>query len=179
MAINSKVPRALLLLGRLFLGGVFAYAVFAKLNYPPGNFFTFNASNWKLAVEIFAIAVNAYQVLPESLVTATAYFVIGLETVLAVLLFAGFALRWVALTGSALLGFFFTLMFRAYLRGQSIDCGCFGPGDKLGPETLIRDGALLLIALLLTWGAFRAHRRSGSAEAKDVQELNEVKEARA
>lgn len=153
-------PRTLLTLGRLVLGGVFLYAVFAKLNYPPGNFFSFNLSNWKLAVEIFAISVNNYKVLPDWAVTPTAYFVVSLEAVLGVLLIGGLAVRWAAVASSGLLAFFFTLMLRAYLKGQSIDCGCFGPGDVLGPETLARDGALLLLAFLVTWGAFRAARKA-------------------
>ena len=154
----SRPSRILLLLGRLFIGGVFLYAVFAKLNFPPGNFLTFNLSNWKLAAEIFAISVNGYQILPDWAVTPTAYFVLILETILGVLLIAGVGLRWVAAASSGLLAFFFTVMFRAYLLGQAIDCGCFGPGDMLGPETLLRDGALLVVALLVTLGAFRSAR---------------------
>lgn len=152
---TSKVAKILLALGRIFLGGIFLYAVFAKLNYPPGNFFTFDLSNWKLAINIFAISVNAYKVLPDWAVLPVAYSVPVLETVLGVLLIAGVGLRWAGLASTGLLGFFFSLMFRAYLLGQSIDCGCFGPGDRLGAKTLLRDGALLALALLVTWAAFR------------------------
>lgn len=162
---NSKFAHIALALGRVALGAVLLYAVFAKLNYPPGNFFSFKLSSWQLAIELFAIAVNGYQVLPDWAVTPVAYLVIFLEALLGVLLISGVLLRWAAAAATALLGFFFTLMFRAYLLGQSIDCGCFGPGDKLGPETLIRDGILLLLAVLVTWGAFRLRRRAAPADA--------------
>jgi len=176
MPTTSKTERTLLLIGRIALGGVFLYAVFAKLNYPPGNFFTFKLFNWQLAIQLFAISVNTYQVLPDWAVTPVAYAVPMMEFVIGVLLLTGWGLRWVGAAGSALLGFFFTLMLRAYFMGQSIDCGCFGPGDQLGLKTLLRDGGLLLLALLITWGAFRQAKQT-RGEVKDVQEANEVKEA--
>lgn len=176
MQTLSKVVRVLLILGRLFLGGVLLYAVFAKLDYPPGNFFTFKLSNWQLAIQIFAISVNGYKVLPDWAVVPVAYTVPVLETVLGFMLVTGFGLRWAAAAATGLLGFFFALMLRAYFLGQSIDCGCFGPGDQLGPKTLLRDGALLLVAALVTWGAFRQdrNRRKDEQEGKDVQEVKEA-----
>jgi len=151
--------RVFLLLGRIFLGVILLYAVFAKLNYPPGNFFTFKLSSWQLAIQIFAISVNGYKVLPEWAVTPVAYAVPLLETVLGLMLLTGVGLRWAAAATSGLLGFFFALMLRAYFLGQAIDCGCFGPGDQLGAKTLLRDGALLLVAVLVAWCAFRFHAR--------------------
>ena len=44
---------------------------------------------------------------------------------------------------------FFGLMVRAYVRGETIDCGCFGPGEAISPLTLLRDGALLGGAILM------------------------------
>ncbi len=170
--------RVLFLLGRLFLGGVLLYAVFAKLNYPPGNFFTFKVSNWQLAIQIFAISVNGYKVLPEWAVTPVAYAVPLLETLLGLLLLTGVGLRWATAGTTALLGFFFALMLRAYFLGQSIDCGCFGPGDQLGAKTLLRDGGLLLVALLVTWGAFGQQRKK-RADVQEVKEARDVKETSA
>jgi len=161
MASYSK-PKILLSIGRILLGGIFLYAVFAKLNYPPGNFFSFSFANWKLAVEIFAISVNGYQVLPDWAVTPVAYFVIGLESVLGIMLIAGLGLRWAGAASAGLLGFFFSLMLRASLLGQSIDCGCFGPGDQLGPKTLIR------MAQWCCWPCWSLGGHSGST-ARDVR----------
>lgn len=151
----SAALRWFLLLGRLALGGIFLYAVFAKIDYPPGNFLTFDLGNWKLALDIFAIAVNGYGVLPQWAVTPVAYTVPALETVLALLLISGRGLRWSATAASALLFFFLALMARAYLMGLSIDCGCFGPGDTLSLKTLVRDGLLWLLSFSLACAAFR------------------------
>jgi hypothetical protein len=41
------------------------------------------------------------------------------------------------------------LMVRAYAKGETIDCGCFGPGEAISPATLLRDGSLLAGALFL------------------------------
>jgi hypothetical protein len=43
---------------------------------------------------------------------------------------------------------------RSYRMGLEINCGCFGPGERLGPVTLLRDGSLLALALAVTIGAF-------------------------
>jgi uncharacterized membrane protein YphA (DoxX/SURF4 family) len=159
-AAQPSAPlRWFLLLGRIALGGIFLYAVFAKLNYPPGNFLTFDLGNWKLALEIFAIAVNGYGILPAWAVTPVAFGVPMLETVLGILLLAGIGLRWTATASSLLLLFFFSIMARAYLLGQSIDCGCFGPGDTLSAKTLARDGALLALSLAVAFLAFRSARQ--------------------
>lgn len=156
----SAALRWFLLVARLMLGGIFLYAVFAKINYPPGNFLSFDLGNWKLALDIFAIAVNGYGVLPDWAVMPVAYGVPMLETVLALLLISGIGLRWSATASSALLLFFFALMTRAYLLGMSIDCGCFGPGDTLSMKTLVRDGLLWLLSFSLACAAFRVHRLS-------------------
>ena len=165
-AQSSTALRWFLLIGRLALAGVFLYAVIAKINYPPGNFLTFDWSNWKLALDIFAIAVNGYGVLPQWAIMPVAYGVPLLETVLALLLISGIGLRWSAAASSALLLFFFALMARAYVLGMSIDCGCFGPGDTLSVKTLLRDGALFACALGLAFAAFR-HARIQKALATD------------
>jgi hypothetical protein len=47
------------------------------------------------------------------------------------------------------------MMVRAYLRGDTIDCGCFGPGEQIGPLTLLRDGSMLAAALFLAVMSFR------------------------
>jgi hypothetical protein len=71
------------------------------------------------------------------------------ELALGVVLISGLALRYASLAAAALLGVFFTLMIVSYARGLTIDCGCFGPGEALGPKTLLRDGTLLSLAIVL------------------------------
>jgi len=70
-------------------------------------------------------------------------------------LISGLALRYASMAAAALLTVFFGLMVVGYARGLAIDCGCFGPGDALGPKTLLRDGALLSLAILLAFLSMR------------------------
>src|ERR1700740_898195 len=63
-----------------------------------------------------------------------------------------------------LLPVFFAGMVRSYFLGLEINCGCFGPGERLGPMTLLRDGSLLALALAVTVGAFLINRRSNTPD---------------
>ena len=140
----SGVARALVLLGRLALGAMFLYAAYTKLRHP-----------WVL----FAMAVNSYQVLPEWGVTLVARALPWIELTLGLLLVAGVGVRYVAAAATAVLLGFFTLMLRAHFKGLGIDCGCFGFGEKLGARTLVRDGLLVALSLVLTVLAFWSRRQ--------------------
>ncbi len=144
---GSWVPRrigpALLLAGRVVLGGIFVYAAYTKLRHP-----------WML----FAMSVNSYRVLPDWGVTLVARMLPWFELTLGALLILGIGLRFVAAAASALLAGFFLVMLRSYSQGLGIDCGCFGFGEKLGPRTLIRDGALVAFSLVIMVGAFWKRR---------------------
>ncbi len=135
----AAVVRALMLLGRIALGGVFVYAAYTKLRHP-----------WML----FAMSVNSYQVLPEWSVTLLARTLPWLELALGLLLLVGVGLRYVAAAASLLLLGFFGIMLSSYVKGKGIDCGCFGFGERLGVRTLLRDGMLAALSLVLTVGAF-------------------------
>lgn len=152
MAAASLPPgpaRALILLTRLALGGVFVYAAYTKLRVP-----------WA----IFAMAINSYQLLPESAVIFVARTLPWTELALGVLLIVGWKLRYVAAAASLLLVSFFALMLRSYFKGLGIDCGCFGVGEALSVQTLARDAALVVLSLLLTVAAFLAARQSPAPE---------------
>ena len=146
-SLPSASPRpvaavhALMLLGRIALGGVFVYAAYTKLRHP-----------WML----FAMSVNSYQLLPEWTVTLLARTLPWLELTLGLLLLVGVGLRYVAAAASLLLLGFFGIMLSSYVKGLGIDCGCFGFGEKLGVRTLLRDGLLAALSLALTVGAFWA-----------------------
>ena len=60
---------------------------------------------------------------------------------------------------SALLLTFLAILVRSYALGMDIDCGCFGPGEKLSLRTLVRDGLLAAVSLAVTVGAFLVSRR--------------------
>lgn len=140
---SSQIGSVLLLAGRVVLGGIFIYAAYTKLRHP-----------WM----IFAMSVNSYRVLPDWGVTLVARMLPWFELALGALLILGIGLRYVATGASALLAGFFLLMLRSYSQGLGIDCGCFGFGEKLGPRTLIRDGALVAFSLVIMIGALLKRR---------------------
>ncbi|HLE36255.1 MAG TPA: MauE/DoxX family redox-associated membrane protein [Candidatus Acidoferrales bacterium] len=138
------MSRALLLAGRIGLGLVLLYAGYAKLQQP-----------WIS----FAATIEAYKILPPDAVIFTARTLPWFEVVLGALLLLGVGLRWVAAVASALLLMFFAILVRSYALGMDVDCGCFGPGEKLSWKTLVRDGLLVGVSVAVTIGAFLAARR--------------------
>jgi uncharacterized membrane protein YphA (DoxX/SURF4 family) len=144
MVFSSRVFRVVALALRVVLGAVFVYAAWTKLRQP-----------W----ELFAMSIDAYQVLPYWAVVAVARTLPWAEMLIGLALMAGRWLRISAGAASLLLMVFFVLMVRSYVKGMQIDCGCFGLGDPISARTLARDGALLAGCLLLTWTSFRGRRK--------------------
>jgi len=103
---------------------------------------------------LFAMSVDAYHVLPEWGAVAVARTLPWLELTLAVLLVSGLWKKIAMPASSLLLAVFFSLMVRSYVRGEGISCGCFGAGEAISPLTLLRDGALLAVSLVLTAAVF-------------------------
>jgi uncharacterized membrane protein YphA (DoxX/SURF4 family) len=136
-----------IILLRLTIGVVFLYAAYTKLRDP-----------WTL----FAMSIDSYRLLPEWGVLFVARTLPWFELALGVVLITGLALRYAAMAAAGLLGVFFTLMIVSFARGLTIDCGCFGPGEALGPKTLLRDGTLLLLAIVLAVLAMRQAREIAS-----------------
>jgi uncharacterized membrane protein YphA (DoxX/SURF4 family) len=142
---SGKLRRTVVLVLRIALGVVFLYAAWTKLREP-----------WA----IFAIAIDSYQVLPTRAVEITAHVLPWFELCLGLVLIAGVWLRAATLATSLLLAVFLGLMVRALFKGMDIDCGCFGPGERLSWVTLLRDGALLAGSLALTALTFRTRGSS-------------------
>ena len=101
------------------------------------------------------VAVRAYDVLPPLGVELVAAVLPWLEIALAVLLVAGLGTRAVAVVSAALLLVFVAGVTQAWVRGLSIDCGCFGGGGAVEPGQtayameLVRDTGFLLLAAWL------------------------------
>ncbi|MBC8091575.1 MAG: DoxX family membrane protein [Pseudonocardia sp.] len=101
------------------------------------------------------VAVRAYDVLPPLGVELVAAGLPWLEIALAVLLLLGVGTRVVAIASAALLVVFMAGVTQAWVRGLSIDCGCFGGGGQVEPgrtayiEELVRDTGFLLLAAWL------------------------------
>lgn len=135
--------RYFLIVLRVALGVVFLYAAYMKLREP-----------WLM----FAMSIDAYQILPEWAALTLGRILPWLELALGLLLATGFGLRYSAASASIMLAGFFAVMVRAYVMGMKIDCACFGLGDVIGPRTLVRDGVLLVLSVGLTILAMRNGR---------------------
>lgn len=133
----------LLLILRVTLAVIFFYAAYTKLRQP-----------WLL----FAMAIDAYGLLPQWAVLTLARMLPWCELALGSLLLTGFWLRQAALAASLLLAVFFAVLLRSYAKGLAIDCACFGLGEAISVKTLLRDGVLVLASVVLTALAFRRAR---------------------
>ena len=138
--------RALATLIRLSLAVIFLYAGITKVQSPA----------------LFALAVDAYQLLPAWAVLAVAYTLPWVEILLGLLLAAGFWRRHVTLAATLLLGLFFTTMVVTHLRNIQADCGCFGFGEAISPRTLTRDGFLLAAAGFLLYRSWVESRKASA-----------------
>jgi uncharacterized membrane protein YphA (DoxX/SURF4 family) len=139
--LSKKPANVAALVLRVVLGVIFVYAAWVKLREP-----------WAL----FAMAIDSYQVLPVWAVELVARVLPWFELLLGILLIAGLWRSVSTVAASLLLVVFFSLMVRAMAKGMQIDCGCFGPGERLSWVTLLRDGALLasslFVAFMALWG---------------------------
>src|SRR5882724_11174084 len=133
--MTRPVSNWIALVARIILGLIFVYAAWMKLKDP-----------WQL----FAVAVDGYQLLPPQGVIIVARALPWFELAAGTLLVGGLWLRVAAPAVTLLLLVFFGTLLSSYLKGMEIDCGCFGPGEALGPSTLIREGALLAVSIALT-----------------------------
>jgi ribose/xylose/arabinose/galactoside ABC-type transport system permease subunit len=127
---------------------------------------------WSLAsvrtsLSMFAMGVDSYQMLPQWAVSPFAHCLPPFELVLGLWLLTGVALRVSSLVATLAVSVFFTAMASAYERGLTISCGCFGPGEQIGPKRLIEEGLILLpLALAVTIGAFLIHRKRAASASE-------------
>ena len=155
---RGKLGRTLLLIGRLVLAVVFLFAAYAKMK-PQGGM-PWSVASVKTSLAMFAMGVDSYQLLSTNGVEFVSHWLPPFELFLGLWLLAGIALRYSALVTALLLGGFFAVQFHVYLQGKEISCGCFGPGEKLGPLSLLRDASFIAVALAMAIGAFVVHRNS-------------------
>jgi uncharacterized membrane protein YphA (DoxX/SURF4 family) len=141
---RSRVLAGAVLALRVILAGIFIYAGYIKLRDP-----------WQL----FAASIASYELVPmwagEWIAKLFPWFEIALG---AGLLIGSRLLKPSAVFTALLLIFFNAMLWRAFLQGKEIDCGCFGPGEALTWKTLVRDGSMLAASLLVAWSCF-VHRR--------------------
>jgi uncharacterized membrane protein YphA (DoxX/SURF4 family) len=124
------------LLARVALAGILAWAAWAKLVVPANS----------------VVSVKAYRLLPGSLATVVGYGLPALELALALLLLAGFASRFTAIATAVLMVIFIGGIISVWVRGLSIDCGCFGGGGNVAasqtqyPQEILRDTGFIILA---------------------------------
>lgn len=135
--MKNNTRALLILLLRIFLGGIFIYAGIGKMIRP----------------DLFVIDIDNYRLLPYLLVSMLAVILPWVEFVCGVLLFAG---RW--LRGASLLLVVMNVVFilaigSAMARGLDISCGCFSLGtegatvgwQRLGEDIVFLAGSLLIL----------------------------------
>lgn len=140
---KDKTLKIVVLVLRVVLGGLFAYAGYLKLVQP-----------WQL----FAADIAEYKVVPMWAATFIAKTLPWFEILLGAMVIVGRFTRTATVLLSGILLVFFSLMVNAKLQGKTIDCGCFGSGEPISWKTLLRDGSMLAGALFLTVVAFRNRR---------------------
>jgi uncharacterized membrane protein YphA (DoxX/SURF4 family) len=167
MKLPNSTGRILLLMGRVVLGAIFIIAAYAKMKPQAGMAWT--VGSIKVSLSMFAMGVDSYQMLPPWAVNALAFLLPPFELFLGLWLLTGIALRYSSLLASALIVGFLIAMWSAYQRGLTISCGCFGPGELIGPKTLVRDGLEYLpLAFAVTIGAFLVARKRSATGATVV-----------
>ncbi|MBE1468180.1 MauE/DoxX family redox-associated membrane protein [Kibdelosporangium phytohabitans] len=108
------------------------------------------------------IAVQAYDLLPQGVVSVVAAAVPFVEIALGLLLLLGLGTRLVAVLSAIVMLGFVVAISQAWARGLTIDCGCFGGGGQVAasetayPQEIARDiGFLALMGWLIvrprTW----------------------------
>jgi putative oxidoreductase len=124
--------KAVLLVFRLVLGGLFLYAGVVKVAAPLD----------------FAQDIRNYRLVGQSLSFIAAIVLPWLEILAGTFLVLGVWKRGAALVVSGLLVFFIVLTAVTMLRGLDVDCGCFGSlSRKSGWGVILEDLGMLALGL--------------------------------
>ena len=127
-----------LLFLRLALGAVFLMSAVPKIAAP----------------RQFANDVQQYQLLPRPLGSAFGYVLPYVELAAALMLLTGAYAVWAALLVVGMLVSFMIAVGIAMVRKLNLNCSCFGLlyRERVGWSTQIRDGILLVMALIILFG---------------------------
>ncbi len=134
----ARLREGLALACRLGLGGIFLWAGLAKSLDRQGT----------------VLAVDAYRLVPSTLVTLVATVLPWVEVALGLFLVTGLFVRFAGVGTGLLTLVFIAALGQAKARGLPIDCGCFGnagPGDGVGWFDILRDVPMVLAGLYLAW----------------------------
>ena len=152
----------LVLLLRLFLGGLFIYSGLSKI----------------ISSKDFADTLASYRILPDAVINLTASGLPFFELACGTLVITGFLVRVGVLGILSMMLTFTAALLSVMMRGVSIDCGCFGPHSWLDTSptfSLLRDVVLFLVAFFLYWHylllAFRRRAARRNSSRHDVKNL--------
>ena len=151
-----NLRRAVILIARLVLGGIFVYAGISKIFFPNTHLWPMFVLKFSISTNLatFAQQVESYKLLSPAGVDFVAHTLPFTEIVLGFLLLIGWGLRiWGSLVTLLMLGFL-TVVTRAYLLHMNINCGCFATPEPLTGMTVIRDSLFVALALLMAVFAF-------------------------
>jgi len=166
--VGSSAQCWLSTLARVALGCVLFFASYQKILEPTQA----------------AQAVQAYQILPPQVAELVGYGLPLIELGLAVMLVLGFGTRIGAWLAAGLMTVFIAGVISVWVRGLSIDCGCFGGGGAV-PDgeanylpVVLRDSLFLGLAVWLIFFPMSrfALDRSGRAGTGDLGVYDELDE---
>ncbi|MBK6761984.1 MAG: DoxX family membrane protein [Micrococcales bacterium] len=139
--MSTRVKDVIGLVFRLVLAGVLGYAGLIKIFEEDGA----------------RLAVMAFRLFPVEWTSFLGWALPAAEILAAALLLAGLFTRWAALLAAVLMTAFVFGIASVWIRGYSIDCGCFGGGGDISAEgrhlrytiDIVRDLALAGMAVWL------------------------------
>lgn len=128
----------LLFCARWLLGFVFIFAGIEKI----------------VAPEIFAISIEAYKLVPVSVVNIVALVLPWLELLCGIFLIGGVYIASSTLLTSSMLIVFIFAILSAMVRQLKIDCGCFGEqySSPVGWSKVFEDIGLLAVGIYINVG---------------------------
>jgi putative oxidoreductase len=134
----------LALVARLILGCVFLWAGAQKASNP----------------QLFALDLEAYRLLPSVLILPIAYYLPWLEIVTGLSLFVPDGRRAALGLVITLLLVFTVMLAIAWIRGLSINCGCFGASGSATTDFAWAVGRNLCLIAVAIWVGVRPRQRN-------------------
>jgi uncharacterized membrane protein YphA (DoxX/SURF4 family) len=155
----------LLFLGRLALAVIFLAAAYGKLSPLTAKQWTLSSlkitpASLELSMTFFAMQLDSYQMFPAWAISPLAHTLPWVEIALGIFLLTGVGLRYIGIIATLFFAAFWAVIIRAYALHLGINCGCFGPNEKLTGWRVLEDGGFFALGLAVTVGAFIIHRRN-------------------
>lgn len=146
------MKRWLLIAGRLAIAVIFLWAGIAKVREP-----------WLQ----FAVSIESFKIVPETWLEPIARYLPWCEIALGIALIPGILARWFSLLATGMLAWFLFIGVRAYAKGLTVDCGCFGAGGgAIDAKWFVEHAAMLALGLAVTAGEFLRRRAPKKRTAK-------------